>query len=99
MAEKFSILVTIKLKPGMAEEFRRRILKNAEASVREEPDCHQFQVLTAIDEPDTFIFYEVYTDEAALERHRQQPHFLEFIEATRDMVASRSRQRCSVINA
>lgn len=97
MANKFAILVTIKLKSGVAKAFKQRILKNAEASVREEADCHQFQVLTSLDEPDTFIFYEVYTDEAALESHRQQPHFLEFIEATREMIASRTTQRVSVI--
>lgn len=97
MPDKFAILVTVKLKPGMAAAFRPHILKNAEASVREEADCHQFQVMASLDEADTFVFYEVYSDEAALERHRRQPHFLEYLQATRDMIAERTVQRCAVI--
>ena len=98
MPQKFAILVTIKLRPGKAAQFRPRILKNAAAAVREEPDCHQFQVMTAIDDPDTFLFVEVYSDEMALERHRRQPHFLDYVESTREMIAERIVQRCSVID-
>jgi quinol monooxygenase YgiN len=99
MPNPFALLVTIKLKPGMAEAFRPHILKNAEASLREEADCHQFQVMASLDDPDEFRFHEVYSDEAALERHRQQPHFRAYVEATGDMIAERSVKRCSVIKA
>ena len=99
MPDKFAILVTVKLKPGMAARYRPNILKNAEAAVRDEPDCHQFQVMTAIDDPDTFFFLEVYSDEAALEHHRAQPHFVAYTESTREMVAERVVERCSVIDS
>ena len=98
MPGKFAIIVTIKLKPGMAARFRPHIEKNAATAVREEPDCHQFQVMTAIDDPDTFFFFEVYSDEMALERHRAQPHFLNYVESTSEMIAERIVQRCSVID-
>jgi len=81
----------------MAEAFRGHILKNAEASVREEADCHQFQVMSTLDDPETFVFYEVYTDEAALERHRLEPHFQAYVQATADMIQDRSVKRCTVI--
>ena len=97
MQDRFALLVTVKLKPGMAEAFRPHILKNAEASLREEADCHQFQVMTSLDDPDEFRFHEVYSDEAALERHRQQPHFKAYVDATRDMIAERGVTRCSAI--
>lgn len=97
MPDKFAILVTIKLKPGMTEAFRPHILKNAEASVRDEADCHQFQVMSSLDEPDEFVFYEVYSDEAALERHRQQPHFQAYLKQTSEMIAERTVKRCAVI--
>ena len=99
MPERFAILVTVRLKPGMADRFLPHILQNAEASVREEPNCHQFQVMKALDEPDTFFFYEVYADEAALERHRQQPHFRKYVESTAEMIAERAVRRCLVVNA
>ncbi|MBI2586095.1 MAG: hypothetical protein HYW28_09550 [Rhodospirillales bacterium] len=43
----FAIFVTIKLKPGTGKAFRPLILETAEAAVRDEEDCLQFQVLTA----------------------------------------------------
>ncbi|NIM74739.1 MAG: antibiotic biosynthesis monooxygenase [Gammaproteobacteria bacterium] len=95
---RFAIIVTIKLQPGKAEEFKPHILANAEAAVRDEPDCHLFHVMQTEDDPDTFIFYEVYTDAASLEVHRQQPHFKKFYEGANHMVADRAVQRVTVHN-
>ena len=96
---QFAIIVTIKLKPGTGDRFRPHILENATAAVRDEPDCHQFQVLTAEDDADTYYFYEVYTDAGSLDRHRQQPHYQKFIEATKDMIQDRTIQRCGLIKS
>lgn len=52
MSDRFAILVTFRLKPGMAEAFRPLILKNAEAAVANEPDCHAFHVMNDEDDPD-----------------------------------------------
>jgi len=35
--------------------------------------------------PDTVYLYEVYRDEAALEAHRQAPHFVKWRETVKDM--------------
>ena len=96
---QFAIIVTIKLKPGTSEQFRPFILENATAAVRDEPDCKQFQVLTAEDDPNTYFFYEVYRAPESLDFHREQPHYKKFIEATKDMIAERRIQRCSLINS
>ncbi|MEM7172174.1 MAG: putative quinol monooxygenase [Pseudomonadota bacterium] len=93
----FAIFVTVTLKPGTGDHFRPHILKNAEASQRDEPDCHLFKVMTDEDNPDIYYFYEVYSDAAALDHHRQQPHFLKFREATADMVLDRDVKRCTVL--
>ena len=95
---RFAIVVTIKLHPGKAEEFKPHILANAEAAVRNEADCHLFHVLQSEDDPDTFVFYEVYTEAASLDVHREQPHFKKFYENANHMVAERSIQRVSVLN-
>lgn len=94
----FAIIVTIKLKPGTAEEFKPHILENATASVRDEPDCHQFYVNQAEDDPDTFFFYEVYTEAASLDNHREQPHYKKFFEGGNHLVEDRSIQRVTVLN-
>ena len=95
---RFAIIVTIKLQPGKVEEFKPHILANAQAAVRDEPDCHLFHVSQSEDDPDTFIFYEMYTDAASLDVHREQPHFKKFYEDANHMVADRSIQRVNVIN-
>ena len=94
---QFAIFVTIKLKPGTADAFRPLIEKNAEAAVRDEADCHQFQVLTAEDDPETYFFFEVYTDAESLEKHRETPHYQKYMAAAGDMIADRSSQRCDLL--
>lgn len=89
---QYAIFVTVQLKPGMADQFRPHILKNAKAAVEKEADCRFFSVNVAEDDPDRFHFYEVYANKAALDFHRQQPHFLAFAQATKDMVLNKTVQ-------
>ncbi len=96
---QFAIFVTIKLKPGTADAFRPLIEENAEAAVRGEPDCLQFQVMTAEDDPETYFFYEVYTGAESLEKHRETPHYRQYMAAAEDMIAERSIQRCDLFAA
>ena len=96
---QFAIFVTIKLKPGMAEDFRPLIEENAEAAPRDEPDCLRFDVLTDENDPDTFFFYEVYTSAEGLEKHRETPHYQKYMAAAEDMIADRSIQRCNLVAA
>ena len=95
---QFAILVTIKLAPGKAEEFKPIILANAESAVRDEPNCHQFQVLQSRDDPDTFYFYEVYSNPEDLDSHRQQPHYKRFAEAASALIVKRSIAPANLIN-
>ena len=94
---KFAIFVTIKLKPGTAGDFRPLIEENAKSAVRDEPECHQIPVLTAADDPETFFFNEVYKEASSLDRHRETPHYKKYDDATQDMIAERSIQRCTLI--
>ncbi|MES9958749.1 MAG: putative quinol monooxygenase [Sedimenticola sp.] len=98
MSQKYAIFVTMQLKPGMGEAFRPHILKNAEATRRDEADNHAFKVLIAENDPDCYHFFEVYTDEAALARHRETPHFKAYVQVTADMVLERTVQTCHVVD-
>lgn len=93
----FAIIVTVKVKPGTAAAFKPIILENAGAAVRDEPDCHRFEVLVDEDDPNTFFFYEQYTDAAALDTHRETPHYKTFRSGTADMIVERTIQRCRVL--
>ena len=94
----FAIIVTIKLKPGTADDFRAHVLDNARAARRDEPDCHRFDVLLSENDADTLFFYEEYTESGSLDAHRETPHYKKFREATDHMVAERSIERCSVLS-
>ena len=98
MSNKYAIFVTMQLKPGMGEDFRPHIVKNAEATRRDEPDNHVFNVLVSDEDPDRYHFYEVYTDEAALAHHRETPHFKAYQAATKDMVLAREVKGCFVVS-
>ncbi|MCK4939983.1 MAG: antibiotic biosynthesis monooxygenase [Rhodospirillaceae bacterium] len=98
MTDKYSIFVTMQLKPGMGDAFRPHILKNAEATRRDEVDNITFNVMVAKDDPDRYYFYEVYTDAAALDRHRESTHFKVYVEAISDMVAEKTVQATHVID-
>ena len=89
---RFAIVVTIKLHPGKAEEFKPHILANATAAVRDEPECHLFHVMQSEDDPDTFLFYEVYTDAVAFDAHQKTDHFAAFGARVADLVAEKSVQ-------
>ena len=97
MTSKYAIFVTVTLKKGKGASFRPHILKNAEAALRDEPDCHIFHIHVAADEPDRYCFYEVYSSVAALDAHRQTPHFQEYVAATKDMISDRVVQACHLI--
>lgn len=83
----YTIFVTVKVKPEMRERFVQVIEDDATSSVRDEPGCVGFDVLQDRSDPDTYYFYEVYRDEAALQAHRQTAHFARWDEAARVVLA------------
>ena len=95
---KFAIFVTIKVKPGAAEKFKALIVKNAQAARTRERDCHAFFVATAENDPECFHFFEVYSNKAALDVHRQQPHFLEYFAVAKDLMQERTVQSLDVVD-
>ncbi len=95
----YAIFVTVTLKPGMADAFLPLIMENARAAERDEPDCLQFKVMVSQDSPDVFHFFELYRSQAALDFHRQQPHFIKFRDGTQDMIAAKDIQGCHVVES
>ena len=70
-------LVHFRVIPGHLDRIKPAMLENARYSV-EEPDCYQFDVIEAADDDHSFVFYEIYKDEAALATHRETAHFKEY---------------------
>ncbi len=78
----FVTLVHVHVKPDHVAAFLDATRANHEASVRE-PGNVKFDVLRSVEDPNRFIVYEWYLDEAAAKAHKETPHYA----AWRDVVA------------
>jgi quinol monooxygenase YgiN len=54
------------------------ILRELTAASRQEPGCVSYIAHTIESEPDTVLIYEQYRDDAAVEAHRNTPHFSKY---------------------
>src|SRR5437762_13464327 len=70
-----AIWVKVRVKPAERARFLAAIEQDALGSERDEAGCYRFNVLQDDADPNTYYFYEVYKDEAALEAHRAAPHY------------------------
>ena len=79
-------LVHIHVKPEAVEDFKTATLDNTRNS-RLEPGIRQFALTQQQDDPTKFVIIEAFRDEAAVEAHRQAPHYLRWRDAVTDMMA------------
>ena len=94
----FAVVVTFKLKPGSAQAFNPIMIENAEASVRDEPGCHQFQVLHDQSDAETIVLYEVYADQAAVDHHMATSYMAAYREDTGGWVTDRKITKALLLN-
>lgn len=81
---KLVLVVNVKVKPGHADALIPAMLENAAQFALEET-CYQFDVIVSQDDPNSFVFYEVYKDEQALANHRQTPHYLNYYKVMQEL--------------
>jgi quinol monooxygenase YgiN len=62
-------------KRDAVEEILRRLTPLSRA----EPGCLQYEAHRQLDDPNTFVVFERYVDEPALEAHAASPHFQELV--------------------
>src|SRR3954451_20025526 len=63
-----TVIATLKVKPGM-EEDARQALQAAVAPTRAEPGCLVYDLHQSTADPTEFLFYERWSDGAALDTH------------------------------
>ena len=78
------IVLTAKyfVKAGRGDEVAAALRRMAPLVKSSEPGCALYHANRAAENPDMFLLYEQYTDQAALDAHRNTPHFKEIIEGT-----------------
>jgi quinol monooxygenase YgiN len=82
------LAVTWVAKVGQEAEVAE-VLSKLTAEARKEPGCAMFQVHRHRTEPRRFFIYEQYKDDAALETHRNTPHFLQYARKDLPKIADR----------
>ena len=79
-----ALMVTIQIKQGHKEEFMASMFGDARGSNNDEPGCLRFDVLQDNEDPNQIHLYEVYKDQAAVDAHRQAPHYTKWRETVGD---------------
>ena len=85
-----AVCVIFRVKPEFAEQFHTAVQQQARNSLEREPWCHQFDVSTSTEDPNTFLLYETYDSREAFElKHRTTEHFSSFGQQISDWVESK----------
>ena len=92
-----AIWVKVKVKPAERARFLAAIEQDALGSERDEAGCYRFNVLQDDADPNTYYFYEVYKDEAALEAHRAAPHYAKWRAAADTLDGPAEAVRCNTV--
>ena len=92
-----AIWVKVRVKPAEKARFLAAIEQDALGSERDEAGCCRFNVLQDAAEPNTYYFYEVYRDEAALEAHRAAPHYAKWRAAIDTLEGPSEPTRCTPV--
>ena len=80
MPNPLVILAEFTVPSGHRDAFLELCAFDSTSSVRDEPGCLQFDVLTDPDVPDGVVLHEVYVDPAAFDAHKRTPHYATFAE-------------------
>jgi autoinducer 2-degrading protein len=93
----YVVVVNVHVKPENVAAFVAATHSNY-LGTRGEPGNARFDVLRRNDDPNRFVFYEVYRDEAGFQAHQQTAHYLTWKETVAPMMAEpRSPQRCASV--
>jgi autoinducer 2-degrading protein len=94
----YAVVVPLKVKLEMREQFLAAALDDSTCSLRDEPGCVRFDVLQDNSDPCKFFFYEVYRDEAAFKAHQASAHYPRWRAAAAEVLAEpTSASRCTTL--
>ena len=88
----YVIVGTHKILPDFLDSYVENILAHAARS-REEPGCVRYEVLRDLDDPTTFLLYEVFEDEAAYDAHAASDHHGHWMAMSKDWRVHEARTR------
>ena len=73
-----TVVATLRAATGKADALAALLTEQAGVIRNTEPRCLVYRVHRATQDPDAFLFYEIYADDAAFDAHRASPHLAQF---------------------
>jgi len=69
-----TVVATLRATKGKADALAALLTEQAGVVRESEPGCLAYRVHRSTKDPDAFLFYETYADDAAFDAHRASPH-------------------------
>jgi len=85
-----TVCVYVHVKPDSREAFIEASLENARNTILE-PGNLRFDVIQQVDDPNRFLLYEVYRDEAGMKAHKETAHYSRWRDAVTPWMAEERR--------
>jgi quinol monooxygenase YgiN len=86
--ELSALVVKIRMKAEYREQFLEQMWADAVGSEKHEPGCLMFNVVRDSADPNVLHLFEVYQDDKAVDAHKKAPHFLKWLETTKEWLAA-----------
>jgi len=78
MSTKVTVVARLRAAPGKADALAALLAEQCGVVRRSEPGCLEYRLHRAKDDPQAFLFYETYADDAAFDVHRASPHLADY---------------------
>lgn len=78
MANVLTVVAKLRATKGKGDALAAFLSEQAAVVLGAEPGCLVYRAHRSTTDPELFLFYETYVDDAAFEAHRQSPHLAAF---------------------
>lgn len=85
-------IAQLKIKENQIAAFKDIVANEMKQSIRVEEGVNLLFAASVTDQPEEWIFVELYQDQEAYDKHRQTSHFKTYIQKTKDMVLDKRLQ-------
>ena len=96
---RLAIIATIEVAPEQRHQLLPLLIAHRDRCLKDEPGTTlQFEILLPREDDRKVLSYEVYRDDSAFDRHRNEPSIAQFREETAGMGVKISVRRCAILD-
>jgi len=78
MTKELTVVAKVRAAKGKGDALATLLAEQVGVVRKSEPGCIAYRVHRSTKDPDVFLFYETYADDAAFDAHRKAPHLAEY---------------------